>query len=70
MRDAIHHLKELVRKQVIDIRKVDKGKVILIINYVQRKKAEELNVSEIAKLSNIQSFNWEEFYKFISNSRL
>ena len=65
MRDAINYLKELVRKQVTDILKVDKGQVILIIDYVQRKKAEELNGSKITKLSNIQSSNWEENRVFV-----
>ena len=65
IRDVINDLKELVRNEVIDLLKVDKGRVILIIDYAQRKKAEELNGSNIIKLSNIQSSNWEENRIFV-----
>ena len=47
MRDALKHLIELVHNKVVDIRKVDKGKIILIIDYAQRLKAESLVSTEI-----------------------
>ena len=65
MIDSIVHLKSLVRDKVIDIRKVDKGQVILIIDYSQRKLAEELNISKIAKLCVNQTSNWTENKVFV-----
>ena len=64
MRDAILNLKKRVKDKVLDIRKVDKGQVILIIDYCQRIKAEELNISDIAKLCDNQSSNWRENKEF------
>ena len=37
LRDALKHLKQLVREKVNDIRKVDKGQWIVVIDYAQRK---------------------------------
>ena len=47
---AILNLKKLVVDKKIDIRKVDKGQRILIIDYDQRIKAEELTISTISKI--------------------
>ena len=58
-------MKELTQKKVIDIRKVDKGNLILIINFEERRKLEEMNITKIAKLCESQSSNWEENRKYI-----
>ena len=59
-RNSINKLRLLVRNKVIDIRKVDKGELILIIDYNQRILTEELNISHIAVLSEPQCSNWQE----------
>ena len=65
MIDALKHLTELVHGHIIDVRKVDKGQIILVIDYIQRKKAEEINISKIAKISDIQNSNWKENREFV-----
>ena len=50
LREAIISLKDLVKNKIIDIRKVDKGDVTLVIDYEQRLKIEEKNIGLIAKL--------------------
>ena len=44
-RDALKSLNKHVRDKVLDIRKVDKGQLILIIDYNQRKKIEEEGIT-------------------------
>ena len=41
LRIALNELKTLVKNKEIDIRRVDKGQLILVIDYEQRKKIEE-----------------------------
>jgi len=65
LNDALKHLTELVYNHIVDIRKVDKGQVILVIDYLQRKKAEEINIGKIANLSDIQSPNWKDNKGFV-----
>ena len=64
-RNSISKLKSLVKDRVIDIRKVDKGQLILVIDYSQRIRTEELNISKIAILSEPQCSNWEENKDFV-----
>ena len=59
-RESLIRLKKLVHEKVIDIRKVDKGQVILIIDYAQRILAEAENISKIARLCPNQESNWKE----------
>ena len=66
-RDALRRLKTLVREKVVDIRKVDKGHLILIIDYSQRKLIEENNISKIAMLCDDQKSNWEDNRDYIEN---
>ena len=63
-RESIARLKNLVKDKVIDIRKVDKGQMILIIDYEQRLKTEELNITKISSLCSIQTSNWLENKEF------
>ena len=49
----------------IDIRKVDKGHRILIIDHDQRIKAEELNIPTISKICEEQKSNWNDNKVFI-----
>ena len=65
VRNAITDLKKLVSEKKLDIRKVDKGQLILVIDYSQRKMIEEKNISDIAKRCTIQESNWEENREFI-----
>ena len=44
---------------------MDKGQIILVIDYLQRIKAEETSIGKIASLSDIQSSNWEENRDFV-----
>ena len=62
---ALKELKELIKNKVIDIRKVDKGQLILIIDYDQRLKIEEKNILSIAEKCKSQTSNWEENRKFV-----
>ena len=39
--------RELIKEKKIDVRKVDKGDLILIIDFDQRKKIEQKNISKI-----------------------
>ena len=50
----------MVKEKKIDIRKVDKGQIILIIDYAQRLKTEEINITKISSLCDIQASNWLE----------
>ena len=65
--EAIISLKKMVRDKVLDIRKVGKGQKILVIDYLQRKKAEELTINSIATVCEDQSSNWRENKLFIEN---
>ena len=67
MRTALKELSELTKQKVIDIRKVDKGNLILIIDFSQRLKIEEMNISKIAKVCEVQSSKWLENRKFIEH---
>ena len=49
----------------MNIRKVDKGNLILVIDYEQRKKIEEKNIDKISKLCDIQQSNWAENRAFV-----
>lgn len=60
IREALYHLKKLVIEKVIDIRKVDKGQMVMVIDYSQRVKTESLHINEIASFSQEQSSNWKE----------
>ena len=62
---ALKELKSLTQRKVIDIRKVDKGNLILITDFAERRKIEELNITKIAKLCEEQSSNWLDNRKFI-----
>ena len=66
-RNALKRLKSLVREKVVDIRKVDKGQLIVIIDYSQRKLIEEQNINKIASLCTIQKSNWEDNRDFVEN---
>ena len=65
--EALIGLKKLVRDKKLDIRKVDKGQKILVIDYQQRKKAEELNINVISIICEDQSSNWSDNRSFIEN---
>ena len=67
LRTALKELKLLTQQKVIDIRKVDKANTILVINFEERRKIEEINISKIAKLCNNQSSNWQDNRKFIED---
>ena len=58
-RNALKHLQTMVKENVIDIRKVDKGQLILVVDYAQRKLVEEQNINSIATLCDVQESNWE-----------
>ena len=59
-RNSLVKLKKLVKDKVIDIRKVDKGQTVLIIDYEQRMLTEEKNLSKIAELCTTQESNWKD----------
>ena len=59
-RNALKHLKSMVKEKVIDIRKVDKGQLILVVDYAQRKLVEEKNINSIASLCDVQESNWKQ----------
>ena len=63
-KESILRLKNFVRNKKIDIRKVDKSQIILIIDYEQRLKTEELNISTISSLCETQTSNWQENIEF------
>ena len=67
-RNSIKKLKYLVKDKIIDIRRVDKGQLILIIDYEQRICAEQLNISTIAVLSEAQQSNWAENKEFVEKN--
>ena len=52
----------------MDIRKVDKGQLILVIDYSQRKLIEEKNILDIASLCENQTSNWEENKNYVENA--
>ena len=58
-RAALKHLRTMVKENVIDIRKVDKGQLILIVDYAQRKLVEEHGIKSIARLCDVQESNWK-----------
>ena len=65
VRQALLRLKKLVMDKKLDIRKVDKGQKILIIDYEQRTKAEESSIASIAEICENQTSNWNENKIFI-----
>ena len=65
IREALHNLKKQVSEKRIDIRKVDKGQMIMVIDYDQRVKAETLRIEEIATPAANQQLNWKENKEFI-----
>ena len=65
IREAMNKLRNLVKTKQIDIRKVDKGQIILVIDYSERKKIEELNISKIASICDDQVSNWQENRRFV-----
>ena len=58
-RNALKHLRTMVKENVIDIRKVDKGQLILVVEYAQRKLVEEQSINSIATLCDVQQSNWQ-----------
>ena len=54
-KESTVRLRALVKEQKIDIRKVDKGQIILIIDYAQRLKTEEINITKISSLCDVQA---------------
>ena len=65
IRDALSNLHKLVKQKRIDIRKVDKGQMILVIDYTERVKAESLSINEIAEEVPNQLPNWKENREFV-----
>ena len=65
LRVALKELSQLVRDKIIDIRKVDKGDTILIIDFEERKKIEYANISKIAKQCEKQESNWSDNRAFV-----
>ena len=65
MSESLGKLKKLVKDRILDIRKVDKGQTILIIDYNERRKAELANISAIASPCIDQSSNWIQNRDFI-----
>ena len=65
LRTALKELKQLVKDKIIDVRKVDKGNLILIINFEERVKLERMNISKIAQRCDDQSSNWQENRTFV-----
>ena len=57
----------MVKDKVIDIRKVDKGQLLLVVDYAQRKLVEEKNINSIASLCDIQESNWEQNRDFVED---
>ena len=47
LRTTLKDLKEKVKCKIIDIRKVDKGNLILIIDFEQRVKIGEMNIQKL-----------------------
>ena len=64
---AIYEIISRKIPRVINIRKVDKGDLILIIDFEQRKIIEEMNITKIAELCPNQSSNWEENRRFVDH---
>ena len=60
-------LRLLVKEKKIDIRKVDKGDMIVIIDFEQRKIIEQKNIDKIAELCTVQKSNWSENKSFVEN---
>ena len=67
LRVALAELKSLTRNKIIDIRKVDKGNLILIIDFQERLKIEEKNITKIAKLCDVQLSNAEANREYIDH---
>ena len=53
---------------MIDIRKVDKGQIILVIDYEQRLEIEEKNILGIAEKCRTQKSNWKDNREFVENA--
>ena len=66
-RESIIRLKALVKEKKIDIRKVDKGQMLLIIDYAQRLATEELNITKVSSLCDLQASNWLENKEYSEN---
>ena len=64
-RNSAARLKKLVADKVIDIRKVDKGQIILVIDHSERIKTEQLNIEQIAIPCEIQESNWQDNRTFV-----
>ena len=60
IRDAILELNKLAKDKKIDIRKVDKGPLIVVIDYEQRTLIEQDNIELISEQCAVQKSNWEE----------
>ena len=67
-REALKHLQKLVKEKVIDIRKVDKGQLILVIDYNERKLIEQENIDKIATLCTDQKSNWVDNKSYVENT--
>ena len=62
---ALKELKTLVKDKKIDIRKVDKGQLILVIDYTEGKKIEGKNINDVAELCQEQKSNWANNREFV-----
>jgi len=62
---VLKELRQLVIDKIIDIRKVDKGDTILVINFEERKKIEDANISKVAALCDKQESNGVENRLFV-----
>ena len=65
MRDALSNIHKLVKRKEIDVRKVDKGQVILVVDYTERIKVEASSINEIAEEVPDQRPNWKENREFV-----
>ena len=67
-RDARKHINTRVRENVIDIRKVDKRQMVLVIDYSQRELIEENNIYMITSVCDEQLSKWEQNRDFLKKS--
>ena len=67
LRVVLKELQKLTREKKIDIRKVDKGDMIIIIDFEQRKIIEQRNIDKIAALCGTQKSNWLENKTFVED---
>ena len=65
VRDALSNIHKLVKRKEIDVRKVDKGQVILVVDYTERIKVEASSINEIAEEVPDQRPNWKENREFV-----